>query len=165
MDFQILLSPAEDFEGDFFFCCLSVLPLSVRPAGYGLRKVDHLAVKFPNKSSIYKHTCILLLLCLLYVDPVVTLPDAKVHTQQTGMVGPVLLYQSVFSSYLYSFTLNVHSVFKLQQRRPYLISLPVRSWRKLKSPLTTIAMAALQGWVLADREQLCSYAGNQTRIV
>ena len=34
MDFQILLSPAEDFEGDI------VLALSVRPVGYGLRKVD-----------------------------------------------------------------------------------------------------------------------------
>jgi len=34
MDFQILLSPAEDFEGNI------VLALSVRPTGYGLRKVD-----------------------------------------------------------------------------------------------------------------------------
>jgi len=34
MDFQILLSPAEDFEGDI------VLALSLRSVGYGLRKVD-----------------------------------------------------------------------------------------------------------------------------
>ena len=40
MDFQILVSPAEDFEGDILLA-LSVSPsLSVRPAGYGLRKVD-----------------------------------------------------------------------------------------------------------------------------
>jgi len=40
MDFQILLSPAEDFEGILFWHCLSVLPLYVHLAGYGLRKVD-----------------------------------------------------------------------------------------------------------------------------
>ena len=42
MDFQILLSPAEDFVGGncFGVVCPSFLPLSDRPAGYGLRKVD-----------------------------------------------------------------------------------------------------------------------------
>ena len=40
MDFQIVLSPAEDFEGDIVLV-LSVRPSSLRPqADYGLRKVD-----------------------------------------------------------------------------------------------------------------------------
>jgi len=33
MDFQILLSLAEDFKGILFWRCLSVLPLSLRLAG------------------------------------------------------------------------------------------------------------------------------------
>ena len=39
MDFQILLSPAEDFQGDIVLA-LSVHPSSFRPAGYGQQKVD-----------------------------------------------------------------------------------------------------------------------------
>ena len=39
-DFQILLSPAEDLRGILFWRCLWILPLYVRQAGYGLRKVD-----------------------------------------------------------------------------------------------------------------------------
>jgi len=39
MDFQILLSPAEDFDGDIVLA-LSVHPLTFRPAGYELQKVD-----------------------------------------------------------------------------------------------------------------------------
>ena len=42
MDFQILLSPAEDFKGEYCFgvVCPSFLPLSVQLAVYGLWKVD-----------------------------------------------------------------------------------------------------------------------------
>jgi len=39
MDFQILLSPAEDLEGGII-SALSVRPASFRLAGYGLLKVD-----------------------------------------------------------------------------------------------------------------------------
>ena len=39
MDFQILLSPAEDVEG-VIVLALSVRPSSLRPSGYELRKAD-----------------------------------------------------------------------------------------------------------------------------